>query len=165
MKLLAIDPGLSGAWALVQNGAVIRCGDMPVSGAGTRRRVSGGVFASIVRDCAPDLAVIEWVTAMPRGETKMGAASMFRFGAAWGAAIAVIETCGVPFELVVPQVWKRHFNLIGREKEAGRQKALDLCPGITAKLERKMDVGRADAALIGLYGWHRFVKAPEVAAA
>lgn len=152
MRILGIDPGLSGAWALVDGGVVDRCGDMPVSGEGTRRRISGRVLASTIRSLEPHLAVIEWVQARP----GQAAGAMFRFGMSFGSQISICELCEVPFELVVPQVWKRHFNLIGQEKEAGRQKALDLCPGITAMLDRKRDTGRAEAALIGLYGWHRW---------
>jgi hypothetical protein len=57
----------------------------------------------------------------------------------------------VPLLHVAPQTWKRHFNLPA-EKEAARQRAIELWPGSAADLARKCDHGRAEAALIGLWG-------------
>jgi hypothetical protein len=107
------------------------------------------VLAEIMRDARADLCVIELVGAMPR----QGVASSFRFGMSYGATIAVANVIGVPIELVTPQVWKRSFGLLGKDKEASRQKALDKAPGMSRLLARHRDQGRAEAILIGLYGW------------
>jgi hypothetical protein len=48
----------------------------------------------------------------------------------------------------VAQFWR----LPGKDKERARQKALELFPGAHALLARKKDHGRAEAALIALYG-------------
>lgn len=148
MRVFAIDPGLSGGWAVVIDGRAEACGDMPVSGDGSMRRVAASVLRSLIASHAPQLCVVERVNAMP----KQGVASTFRFGMAFGAALAVPAVLQVPVELVVPPVWKRHFNLLGTEKEASRQKALDLAPHLAEHLRRKLDHGRAEAVLIALYG-------------
>lgn len=148
MIIFSVDPGLGGAWALVVDGKPAIVGDMPVAGEGSRRRVSAGVLAGFIRNAHPDLCVIEQVGPMPGN----GVSGMFRFGMAYGAAIAVANVLDVPIELVVPAVWKRHHKLLGQPKEASRLKALDLAPGLAGSLSRKMDDGRAEAILIGLYG-------------
>lgn len=148
MRIFSVDPGLGGAWALVVDGRPERCGDMPVAGEGTKRRVAAGVLADLMRETTPDLCVVELVGSMPGN----AASAMFRFGMSYGAVIAVANVLAIPVELVVPQVWKRHFRLLGQPKDASRQKALDLAPGIAAKLDRMKDQGRAEAALIGIYG-------------
>lgn len=161
MIIFAIDPGLSGAWAVIVDGKATICGDMPVSGEGTHRRVAASVLAGFMRDARPDLCVIEQVGAMP----GQGVASSFRFGMAYGAALAVTNVAEVPFELVHPTVWKRHFRLAGPDKEASRQKALDLAPRLSASLSRKLDHGRAEAILIGLYAAATWDHRPVVAEA
>jgi crossover junction endodeoxyribonuclease RuvC len=147
MRIISIDPGLSGAWAVIVDGRAESCGDMPVSGEGAGRRVAASVLRGYVHNAVPELAVVERVGAMP----KQGVASMFRFGMAYGAALAVPAVLGIAVELVEPSAWKRHFKLIGKDKEASRQKALDLCPDLAGLLRRKMDHGRAEAILIGMY--------------
>lgn len=160
MRIVGIDPGFSGAWGLVVDGRPEACGDMPVVGDGTRKRVAAGVLAQILRDRGADLVVVELVGAMP----KQGVASSFRFGMSYGAVLAVANVIGVPVELVTPQVWKKFFGLIGQEKEASRVKALDRAPWLAGLLERKADTGRAEAILIGLYGHQAYGVPKDVAA-
>lgn len=146
-RIFAIDPGLGGAWAYIEDGYALGCGDMPTTGTGTKRRVQGRILAQHIGGCVPHACVIEQVGAMP----KQGVSSTFRFGMAYGSVIAVAQALDVPVELVAPQTWKRHFRLIGADKEASRQKALDLAPCLHESLSRKRDENRAEAILIGLY--------------
>ncbi len=148
MRIFAIDPGFSGAWAVIIDGRPEICGDMPIAGDGSRKRVSAGLLATFMRSAKPDLCVVERVSARP----EQGVASSFRFGMSFGIALAVPAILEVPIELVAPPVWKRHFKLIGTEKEDSRLKALDLAPHLMSMLQRKKDDGRAEAILIGLYG-------------
>ena len=147
MRIMSIDPGLGGAWAHIADGKPIMCGDMPVAGEGTGRRVVSAVLATHHRNFQPDLWVVELVHAMP----KQGVGSTFRFGMAFGAALAIPGVFGCPLELVSPQPWKQHFKLKGKDKEASRLKALDLAPWLSSQLARKMDENRAEAILIGIY--------------
>jgi crossover junction endodeoxyribonuclease RuvC len=82
---------------------------------------------------------------------RQGIASAFRYGRAVGALEAAIALCAIPVEIVEPSVWKRFWKLAGKDKEAARQKALQLFPSAHALLARRKDHGRAEAALIALF--------------
>jgi hypothetical protein len=62
----------------------------------------------------------------------------------------------VPIEIAEPSLWKKHFNLPGKDKEAARQRALELFPSRHELLARKRDPGRAEAALIALFSLKKF---------
>ena len=83
---------------------------------------------------------------------RQGVASGFKYGRAVGAIEAALALCAIPTEIIEPAVWKRYWHLPGKDKEAARQKALQLFPGAHAMLARKRDHGRAEAMLIALYG-------------
>ena len=148
MRIFAVDPGLSGAWALIVAGKADRCGDLPVVGEGARRNVSPAVIANHMVAMRPDLCVIERAQAMP----KQGVASTFKYGVAFGTVLGAVGALHIAVEYVAPPVWKRHFRLIGADKDASRQKALELAPWLSSMLDRQRDHGRAEAVLIGLYG-------------
>lgn len=147
MRIFSVDPGLSGAWAAVHAGRVTGCGDMPVAGEGPNKRVSGVVLADLIVACHAQLLVVELSWPRPTD----GSTQAFRFGSAFGIVLGVAAALGVPVETVAPQTWKKHFRLIGTEKEASRGKALDLCPHLAGELRRKLDHNRAEAILIGIY--------------
>jgi Large polyvalent protein associated domain 29 len=56
--------------------------------------------------------------------------------------------CQIPMTLVEASTWKRRLHLPGKDKEAARQRALQLFPSQHALLARKKDHGRAGAALL-----------------
>lgn len=60
--------------------------------------------------------------------------------------------CAVPLEIIEPTAWKRFWKLPPKDKERSRQRALELFPSAHSLLARKLDHGRAEAALIALYG-------------
>jgi crossover junction endodeoxyribonuclease RuvC len=93
-------------------------------------------------------AVIERAQAMP----KQGASSGFKYGRAIGAIEAAVSLTGVSLTIIEPTAWKRFHGLRGGEKEASRLRALMLFPTANALLCRRKDHGRAEAALIALYG-------------
>jgi hypothetical protein len=147
MLVLGLDPGLSGAYALLRDGNIVCSADLPRIGDGAQSRIQGSLFAAVVRDLAPDVAVIEEVASRP-GE---GGASIFKFGRAVGALEGILAACDVPVHRVTPSRWKGHFRLPGKAKggeEASRQRAMELWPTHAALFARKMDHHRADSALI-----------------
>ena len=91
---------------------------------------------------------------------KQGASSGFKYGRAVGAIEAVMACCAIPLTIVEPSIWKKFHALRGGDKEAGRQRALQLFPTAHALLARKKDHGRAEAALIALSGLHQFNRIP-----
>lgn len=153
IKIIGIDPGASGAIALLdpETGALI-VEDMPtvsmrVSGK-NRNRVSEPMLADIIRGwhLTSDLfALVEEVNAMP----KQGVSSTFTFGRAFGVVTGVLSGVGVPFETIRPQQWKSELKLT-KGKDAARAYAARLFPNDAGLFRRKMDDGRAEAALIAL---------------
>ena len=99
----------------------------------------------------PQHALIERAQAMP----KQGASSGFKYGRAVGALEGVLACCEIPMTIVEPSAWKKFYHLRGGDKEGGRQRALQLFPAAHGWLARKKDHGRADAALVALYGTHQ----------
>jgi hypothetical protein len=94
--------------------------------------------------------------AMPR----QGASSGFKYGRAVGAIEVVITCCAIPLTIAEPSMCKKFHALRGGDKEAGRQRALQLFPNAHGLLARKKDHGRAEAALIALYSQHQFIRIP-----
>jgi Holliday junction resolvasome RuvABC endonuclease subunit len=152
--ILGIDPGIRGGLAIVSinaNGAapqLVHAIDIPVTGVGAKERVDVLAIRSWLAQHTPQHAFIERAQAMP----KQGASSGFKYGRAVGAIESVIACCAIPLTIVEPSVWKRFYQLRGGDKEAGRQRALQLFPAAHALLARKKDHGRAEAALIALAG-------------
>jgi crossover junction endodeoxyribonuclease RuvC len=120
--------------------------DIPVSGLGAKERVDGLAIRSWIETHQPQHALIERAQAMP----KQGSSSGFKYGRAVGAIEAVIACCEIPLTIVEPTAWKKFHQLRGGDKEAGRQRALQLFPAAHALLARKKDHGKAEAALIAL---------------
>jgi crossover junction endodeoxyribonuclease RuvC len=149
MIIIGIDPGIIGAWAILDDlGAITTGGDLPVAGEGARRMVAAPLFSAVIQRYRPAIAVLERVGAMPR----QGIASTFKFGRAVGVIEGVLGALACPVTYVAPAIWKKHFQL-GNDKEQSRQRAIEIWPAEAADLfARKLDHGRAEAALIGLWG-------------
>jgi crossover junction endodeoxyribonuclease RuvC len=151
MKILGIDPGVRGGLAIVEinNGAapqLVDAIDIPVTGVGAKERVDVLAIRAWVLSHRPQHALIERAQAMP----KQGASSGFKYGRAVGAIEAVLACCEIPVTIIEPSAWKKFHQLRGGDKEAGRQRALQLFPAAHALLARKKDHGRGEAALIAL---------------
>jgi crossover junction endodeoxyribonuclease RuvC len=151
---LGVDPGLSGALAIVEtfNGvpALIDAIDMPAVGTGAKARVDTVGAAQWIAKHSPSTAFVERAQAFP----GQGASSGFSYGRAVGAIEAIVALCSIPLILVEASAWKRRLHLPA-DKEAARQKALQLFPSQHALLARKKDHGRAEAALIAVASLER----------
>lgn len=151
VRILAIDPGLSGAIALVDTDAGASVWDMPTMGRGkgTKQRVNMADLCGIIARCHADEGVIEDVSAMP----GQGVTSMFSFGESFGIAQTAIVAANLPIHRVQPRKWKGHHNL-GPDKDQARTRAIELFPDLADQLARKKDNGRAEALLIALWFAH-----------
>lgn len=146
MKVVAIDPGQSGAVAFIDTKTGRTwVADMPTMGrgAGSKRRVNAALLCGIVATAGADAGVVEEVSAMP----KQGVASTFAFGEAYGTARTAVIAAGLPIHHVRPRQWKGHFGL-GRDKDASRTRAIELYPELAGDMARKKDDGLAEALLI-----------------
>jgi crossover junction endodeoxyribonuclease RuvC len=152
MKVLGIDPGLAGGIAVIDiidgccTSAVVV--DIPTAGTGRRCRVDAIGVQKFLLAHGPQHAFIERAQAMP----KQGASSGFSYGRAVGAIEAVVAANAIPLTIVEPSIWKRFYRLAGGDKEAARQRALQLVPSVHGDLARRKDHGRAEALLIAQYG-------------
>jgi crossover junction endodeoxyribonuclease RuvC len=90
--------------------------------------------------------ILEAVHAMP----KQGVSSTFKFGMAFGGAIAIIERFSKTSHMVTPQKWKKDMGLTS-DKAESLSMARKLWP--LAPLHRVKDGGRAEALLMA--EWYR----------
>jgi crossover junction endodeoxyribonuclease RuvC len=159
MKILAIDPGaVSGGCVIVEinDGAapqLIDAIDLLVIGVKAKQRIDVLALRDWIQFHKPDHAYVERGQAHPH----QGASSGFKYGRGCGAIETVITLCEIPLTIVEPSVWKKFHQLRGGDKEAARQRALQLFPAGHALLARRKDHGRAEAALVALYGASRIV--------
>ena len=170
--VIGIDPGLSGAlaliparrcglvWTLDINAAVIE--DMPVVSRNARREVSAPDVAEIIRHnlSGPMHAFVEMVGAAPIHHRRQGTSSMFSFGRSFGVLLGVLAALRVGITLVRPQDWRRGMQ-VNNGKDASRVRALELHPGLHSRLARIKDHGRADALLLATYGLRVFNREAE----
>ena len=154
MKILGIDPGaVSGGCAivLINDGAAPRLVDaidLPTIGVKAKQRVAVLALRDWIQRHQPDHAYIERGQAHPR----QGASSGFKFGRGCGALEATIQLLEIPMTIVEPSKWKKAFRLRGDDKEGARALVVQMFPASHALFARKMDHGRAEAALIALAG-------------
>lgn len=148
MIVVGIDPGLTGAIAILENGRAKLVFDMPIMKDGKTNQVDGLALYNALLP-VPDHAqvILEQVHAMP----GQGVSSMFTFGGAYHAARVVVQCLGLRLHKVTPSKWKRIAGL-GKDKEAARTMAIELFPEVAMDLQRKKDAGRAEALLIAHYG-------------
>jgi crossover junction endodeoxyribonuclease RuvC len=143
---IGIDPGLSGAIAVILQDGAIEFHDMPVLELKKKTYLDYHGLAHILSQYAAqgDAAAIEMVGAMP----GQGVSSMFKFGQTYGAALATLATLQIPYQTVTPPVWKRAFRLVGCDKDESRSRALEMFPACVEHLRLKKHHGRADALLL-----------------
>lgn len=155
MIVIGVDPGLTGGLAVIDDGQLVAVYDMPVKAitykGKTRKEVDGAELNRLFNLYVPAYIFIEKVSAMP----GQGVTSMFRFGQSLGviqgAADAFWSTTSV--ELVSPQKWKKNFKLIGTKKDAAREKCIEIFNSKKNWFKLKKSSGKADATLLGLYGY------------
>ncbi len=141
MKFIGIDPGFSGAWGMItHNGKYNSCGDMHHTDKHIQTRM---VIAEIRQAMDGDDAqfVLEAVHAMP----GQGVSSTFKFGVAYGGAIAIAEHFKNPFSFISPREWKKDMGL-NSDKDNSIMLAKELFP--EAPLYLKKHNGRAEALLL-----------------
>jgi crossover junction endodeoxyribonuclease RuvC len=152
MVILGIDPGLSGAIAVLDlSNNLLAVHDMPTttirSGKSDKRQLSEAMLSSLVKQTNAQHSYLEFVSARP----GQGVSSMFNFGVGYGAIRGVLAGLGVPMSTVTPAKWQRDLNL-AKGKDANRARAAQLFPEFAYLFSRVKDDGRADAALIAWWG-------------
>lgn len=176
--MIGIDPGLTGALALLHGGQLLATADMPVmmKGKGTslvKNEVNPAALAQILRAwLSPEAMiharfVVEAVNSRPTSgppqpcpvckhdRKALGSSSVFSMGDSAGCLRGVLAALGCQVQWVSPHSWKAHFQLPGgpAAKEVARAHAIKLFP--SADLARKKDHNRAEAILIARFAVDR----------
>ena len=160
MKVIGIDPGLSGAIAIIENKRVLGIFDMPVMAEGkkNKRQLNSAQLVNIIRENTNNneeiTVVVEQVNAMP----GQGVTSMFNFGQTFGAIKGVCAALSLPIFFVRPSKWKKYFELINSSKDSSRTKAIEMYPSLSSQLSRKKDVNKSDAILIARFYYETRLK-------
>lgn len=149
--ILAVDPGLNGGIAVVDGPMLRQVTTMPTMSWSQQKTIVDSyqlnLFLNNVRvDFGVNSCVVERASARP----GQGVTSMFTFGMAYGAVIALMQSHGFSLHIVAPNVWKKDLKL-GTDKNDSRNKAIEMWPDHEQMFKRKKDDGRAEAALIGYW--------------
>lgn len=136
MTFIGIDPGKSGAMAIINGKTVTTVPFDEEAYADALARV----------DETNAFAVVERVSAMP----GQGVTSMFSFGTNYGFIQGLLTANRIPFEIVMPQKWKREFGVTS-DKNTSITVAQRLFPEVslmrTEKCKKPHD-GIAEALLM-----------------
>ena len=144
MKFIGVDPGITGAVAVIDGNRFETVFDMPTLG----KRLDGVALFNLIAAAADNetKAVIEQAQAMP----KQGRVSIFNYGDTYGATRTAVQLSGCAVIEVRPATWKRKLHL-GKDKDAARELAIALFPTARYQLRLKGHHNRAEAILLAEY--------------
>lgn len=180
MRVIGIDPGVTGGIVLNEDGKPIMLTVMPVikitkksTRNGKAKEVNSNEYldakiAQIIKSCAPDHIVIEKQQAFP----QQGAVSMFSVGIGYGILRGICAGLGYPIVVITTQSWQNalfkgmpraaHAGAGGRSK-ASTANAAVLCsrlwPTVSFQMSERSKAyheGLADAACIAEFGYRMF---------
>ena len=153
MRIIGIDPGLSGGIAILDDLKIYNIFDMPIMSEGKKNKnqLNSAQLVNIINKHVlkkeNTFVIVEQVSAMP----GQGVTSMFNFGQTFGSIKGICAALGLPIFYVRPAKWKKHFELINSSKDASRTKVIEMYPSISSRLAKKKDVNKAEAILIARY--------------
>ena len=153
MRIIGIDPGLSGGIAILDDLKIFDIYDMPIMSEGKKNKnqLNSAQLVNIIKkniiSKGDRFLIVEQVSAMP----GQGVTSMFNFGQTFGSIKGICAALNLPIFFVRPAKWKKHFDLINSSKDASRTKVIEMYPSISSRLSKKKDVNKADAILIARY--------------
>ena len=153
MIIIGIDPGVSGAICILNDGKITDLYEMPtmIDGKKNKKQVNGAEITNIINkeliNKKDAKVVIEHVSAMP----GQGVTSMFNFGQSFGVLKGICAALKLPVYFIRPVKWKKHFNLINTEKDASRTKVIEVFPYISSRISKKKDANKADAILLASF--------------
>lgn len=160
MILAGIDPGLSGAIALLNAEGGCRVYDMPTlaltRGGKNKREVDAHHLAALLAGNNIGHAFLEQSWAMPtkgahaRGQGQ-GPSSAFASGKGYGIIIGALAALGIPYTLVPAATWKRALG-VPAAKDGARARASQLLPASAGWWPLVKHDGRAEAAMLCLFG-------------
>lgn len=158
MVVIGIDPGLTGAIAMIDHTGLKAIEDMPVmergAGAFCKNQVNAAALGTLLRGWTRDTdkneiyVVIELARAMP----GQGVVSILSIGLTAGLIEGTVVTMGFRHELAPASTWKKAMKLTSNKEEC-RAAAQRMYP--SAELSRVKDHNRAEALLLARYGFDK----------
>jgi crossover junction endodeoxyribonuclease RuvC len=148
-----IDPGLDGAvfFLALHDPADSEAVDLPIHlllrGGKKKRELDVLDTLALLSNRPIVHAFLEQVGPMP----GQGVSSVFSFGKTYGVILGVIAAHAIPLTLVAPVSWKRALN-VPKAKDGARARASQLLPAAAQQWSLARHHGRAEAALLALYG-------------
>ncbi len=139
MRIIGIDPGLSGGIAILEDNKIKCMFDMPVMADGkkNKRQLNRAFLVQLIKENIKNIedtvVIVEQVNAL-RGQ---GVTSMFNFGQTFGAIKGICAALALPIFFVRPAKWKKHFELINPSKDASRTKVIEMYPLVSEELSKK----------------------------
>ncbi len=173
MIYIGIDPGLTGAVAVVTTIGEVAIFDTPITKIKQGKTLKSDYLPYEMADILERYrdnghVFIEKVHAMPAmsigkdgKEKRQGVTSLFRFGEGYGLWLGIIAALHIPMTKVAPQTWKKSLLFGMPDKDSSRQRAQELWPKCVNELSRKKDIGRSDALLIATWGMRTFIENKE----
>lgn len=149
--IVGIDPGFKGAIALyAPDSGWLEIHDMPVfPAAGGKTEINHAELLEIMRSTG-DATATAWLEVV-QSRPGQNSSAVFRFGQGYGALECACAATGKALRYVTPAKWKKHFGLKA-DKGGSRAVACQRFPKHAGQFARVKDDGRAEAALIALYG-------------
>ena len=148
MKIWGVDPGVSGALALVDtDGMSVSLHEMPTLTVKKKREVSPFLLSDIFASEPNAPVVLDAVHAMP----GQGVTSMFNFGKSYGCILGVVAGMSMRIQTVTPSKWKKDMS-VPAGKDGARARAMELFPSASEYFARKKDDGKAEASIIAMWG-------------
>lgn len=140
MIYIGIDPGQKGGIAILYDNGLLLT--EPYSD------------TALLETCA-DLKDTQCICCLERVHSmpNQGVASTFKFGAGYGFIKGVLSACGIPYQEILPQRWKKEFGL-----NSDKMQSIEVCrsifPNVNLKRTERCKVnhdGMAEAALMAEY--------------
>lgn len=148
MKILGIDPGMSGALAYY-DGQELLIWDMPTFEKERGQDLDLHKLAAYFKESDAEHVYLEKTVAMP----KISGKAAYSMGKSEGALIMACVALRCPYTLTRPAEWKKAMACPA-DKDSARQRASQLLPQYAHNWDLKKHDGRAEAALIALYGYN-----------
>ena len=146
---VGVDLGVTGALALYdpRMQRIITVIDMPTCIGNNRKKADAFAIYFILkefRQLGANAITIEDVH--PMHET--GVIAAFGMGHSKGVFEGLCASSGLKLTRTSPQAWKKHYGLIGTEKDASRLLAIEKYRGVDKWLTHKKHHNRAEAILL-----------------
>lgn len=159
---IGIDPGLTGAVALYcPSASSLITADMPL---GKKKNGKNKIdIYGLIELLRPSIQGSVFGTLEIQGpRPQEGRTSAYTSGRGYGALETALVAHRIPYQEVTPAKWKQYFRL-SKDKGVSRSYVTQRFPQAADQFRRVMDHGRAEAALIAVYGaevvWKEQVKA------